>query len=55
MTIGRKLHLGFGSIIAIIVLLFIVNRVVVSREHAASGHASVALRACRVSRRSSRR
>ena len=43
MTIGRKLYFGFGSIIAIIVILFIVNRVVVSRERAASGHASVAL------------
>src|ERR1700730_15200114 len=43
MTIGRKLYCGFGSIIAIIVILFIVNRVVVFRERAASGHASIAL------------
>jgi methyl-accepting chemotaxis protein len=43
MTIGRKLHFGFGSIIAIIVLLLIVNRAIVAREHAASGNASIAL------------
>ena len=43
MTIGKKLYCGFGSIIAIIVILFIVNRAVVSRERAATGYASVAL------------
>jgi methyl-accepting chemotaxis protein len=43
MTIGRKLHFGFGSIIGIIVILFIANRVIVSRERGASAQASVAL------------
>jgi methyl-accepting chemotaxis protein len=43
MTIGNKLYCGFGSIIGIIVILFIVNRVVASRERAAGEHASIAL------------
>ena len=43
MTIGRKLYFGFGSIIAIIVMLFIVNRVVVSRENGARAQTSLAL------------
>src|SRR6185503_19646178 len=43
MTIGRKLYFGFGSIIAIIVALFIVNRVVVSRERGARAQTSLAL------------
>ena len=43
MTIGRKLHFGFGSIIAVIIILFIGNRVVLSRERAASRHVSIAL------------
>jgi methyl-accepting chemotaxis protein len=43
MTIGRKLHFGFGSIIAIIVILFIVDRVLVLRERASSESASMAL------------
>ena len=33
MTIGRKLYLGFGSILTILVLLFIVNFTALTREH----------------------
>lgn len=33
MTIGRKLYLGFGSILSILVLLFIVNFLALMREH----------------------
>jgi methyl-accepting chemotaxis protein len=44
MTIGRKLHFGFGSIIGIIVILFIGNRIITTRERAASTQASAALR-----------
>ena len=43
MTISRKLYVGFGSIVAILVLLFITNTTVVLRERAASRQASVAL------------
>ena len=39
MTISRKLYLGFGSIMVILVLLFITNSIVVMKERAASGHA----------------
>jgi len=43
MTISRKLYLGFGSIVVILVLLFIINSTVVVKERAASVQASVAL------------
>jgi methyl-accepting chemotaxis protein len=42
-TIRKKLYLGFGSIVVILVLLFVVNATVVFRERAASGQASLAL------------
>jgi len=44
MTIGKKLYLGFGSIVVILVLLFIANTTVVMQERAAGGRASESLR-----------
>jgi methyl-accepting chemotaxis protein len=43
MTIGKKLYLGFGSIVIVLVLLFITNTMVVLRERAASSQAAAAL------------
>jgi methyl-accepting chemotaxis protein len=43
MTIGRKLYSGFGAIIVIIVVLFVVNMVDVLRERSTSGQASASL------------
>lgn len=43
MTIGKKLYLGFGAIVAILVLLFITNTTVVMEEHSAGGRASESL------------
>src|SRR5258706_231310 len=43
MTISRKLYLGFGSIVVILVLLFIINSVVVMKERAVSEETSMAL------------
>ena len=43
MTIGKKLYLGFGAIVAILVVLFITNTTVVMQEHAAGGRASESL------------
>jgi methyl-accepting chemotaxis protein len=43
MTVQRKLYLGFGSIAAILILLFIINTVVALRERSAIGQASGAL------------
>jgi len=42
-TIRKKLYVGFGSIVVILVLLFVVNAIVVFRERAASDQAAVAL------------
>lgn len=42
-TIRKKLYLGFGSIVVILLLLFVVNATVVFRERSASGQASLAL------------
>ena len=50
MTISRKLCVGFGSIVAILILLFMTNTIVVFEERAASRDASAALEACRISR-----
>ena len=36
MTISKKLYLGFGSIVVILVVLFVTNSVVVFRERSAS-------------------
>jgi methyl-accepting chemotaxis protein len=43
MTIGKKLYLGFGAIVAILVLLFITNTTLVMEEHSAGGRASESL------------
>jgi methyl-accepting chemotaxis protein len=43
MTIGRKLYVGFGSIIAVIVLLFLVDTVVDRREDGARVQTTLAL------------
>lgn len=43
MTIGKKLYLGFGSIVVILVLLFITNTAVMLREGSASAQATATL------------
>jgi methyl-accepting chemotaxis protein len=43
MTISKKLYLGFGSIVVILILLFITNTTVVFRARSASHQASLAL------------
>ncbi|HEV2297788.1 MAG TPA: methyl-accepting chemotaxis protein [Candidatus Acidoferrales bacterium] len=43
MTIGRRLYLGFGSILAILVLLFIVNFSALMREHTVRNKAAETL------------
>ncbi len=48
MTIGKKLYGGFGSILAILVLLFLVNTAAVLKERSARSDASVALDSVRV-------
>ena len=42
MTIGKKLYLGFGAILAILLLLFIVNSFAVSRERSARNDSNAA-------------
>ncbi len=42
-TIRRKLYMGFGSIVVILVLLFVINVTVVLRERTASEQAATAL------------
>jgi methyl-accepting chemotaxis protein len=43
MTIGKKLYLGFGGILAIILILFVVNIISVSREYKARSAVAVTL------------
>jgi len=43
MTIGKKLYLGFGAILAILLLLFIVNSFAVFRERSARNDSKTAL------------
>jgi len=43
MTVQKKLYVGFGSISAVLVLLFVINTTVILRERAASREASRAL------------
>ena len=43
MTIGKKLYLSFGAVLAMVVVLFAVNLVAVQREHSAKAAASQAL------------
>jgi methyl-accepting chemotaxis protein len=47
MTIGKKLYVGFGSILAILVALFIVNIVAGLKERSARANASMALESVR--------
>src|SRR5216683_5488987 len=43
MTISKKLYFGFGSIVVILVLLFIVNTTVMFKERSASSQSSLTL------------
>ena len=43
MTISKKLYLGFGSIVVILVSLFVINSLVDMRQRAASAQATIAL------------
>ena len=47
MTIGKKLYMGFGSILVILVALFIVNIVAGLKEQSARSDASIALQSVR--------
>jgi methyl-accepting chemotaxis protein len=47
MTIGKKLYLGFGSILSILVVLFLVNMFAGFRERAARGDATTSLESVR--------
>jgi methyl-accepting chemotaxis protein len=44
MTIGKKLYVNFGAVLAMVIVLFLVNLVATYREHAAKTAASQALR-----------
>ena len=35
MTIGKKLYVNFGAILAMVIVLFLVNIIAVQREHSA--------------------
>src|SRR2546422_8235089 len=43
MTIGKKLCVNFGSVLAMVLVLFLINLVAVQREHSAKAAASQAL------------
>ncbi len=43
MTIGKKLYLNFGAVLAMVVVLFLINLIAVQREHSAKAAASQAL------------
>src|SRR5450631_4504460 len=43
MTIGKKLYLNFGIILAMVVVLFLVNIIAVQREHSAKAASTIAL------------
>jgi methyl-accepting chemotaxis protein len=43
MTIGKRLYLSFGAVLAMVIVLFLVNIVAVQREHAAKAAGSRAL------------
>jgi methyl-accepting chemotaxis protein len=43
MTIGRKLYISFGAVLAMVLVLFLVNYLAVQREHSAKAAASQAL------------
>jgi methyl-accepting chemotaxis protein len=44
MTIGKKLYVNFGAVLAMVVVLFLVNLAAVQREHSAKAAASQALK-----------
>ena len=43
MTIGKRLYLSFGAVLAMVIVLFLINIVAVQREHSAKAAASTAL------------
>jgi methyl-accepting chemotaxis protein len=43
MTIGKKLYMNFGAVLAMVIVLFLVNILAVQREHSAKAAASKAL------------
>ncbi len=43
MTISKKLYVNFGAVLAMVIVLFLVNLIVVQREHSAKAAASQAL------------
>jgi methyl-accepting chemotaxis protein len=43
MTIGKKLYLNFGAVLAMVIVLFLVNLIAMQREHAAKAAAAQAL------------
>ena len=43
MTIGKKLYLNFGAVLAMVIVLFLVNLIAMQREHAAKAAAAGAL------------
>ena len=47
MTIGKKLYMGFGTILAILVMLFMVNLIAGFKERSARADASTALESVR--------
>jgi methyl-accepting chemotaxis protein len=48
MTIGKKLYVNFGAVLAMVVVLFLVNLIAVQREHSAKAAASQALKMAEV-------
>ena len=43
MTIGKKLYVNFGAVLAMVVVLFLVNLIAVQREHSAKAAAAKSL------------
>src|ERR1039457_1579822 len=43
MTIGKRLYLSFGAVLAMVIVLFLVNIIAVQREHTAKAAGSMAL------------
>jgi methyl-accepting chemotaxis protein len=44
MTIGKRLYLSFGAVLAMVIVLFLINIMAVQREHSAKAAGSTALR-----------
>jgi len=51
MTIGRKLYIGFGSILGILVLLFLIGFTASQREHSARNTGAFSLQTIQPSKR----